>query len=261
MAKSYRIETTDNEGNAKVVIVRKPSYNQLTEAQLYSAYVFNKARAAGACLRSKLNDYLNNEGVWTKDNQSRAEAISDEISEKIKLLETGKTADGNKLKLSEGRELAIKLRRLRLEYAALLSKLHEYDAYTVEGQAENAKFDHLVSSCVFDEEGNRVFESVEDYYDKQSEQYAAEAAAKLAIISGNVDPDWEKQLPENKFLLKYKFIDNNLYYVDRQGRHVTVDGKLVDDDGFYINEDGKKVDREGNLVQDKVEAEFENDVD
>ena len=260
MAKSYRIETKDNEGIEKVIVVRKPNYQELTDAQLYSAKMFNKAREAGACLRSKLNDYLQSEGIWTEDNQKRVDKILNEINSNTEIIKTGKYKDGKKVKLSEGRELAIKIRKLRLEYNLLLSKLREHDTYTVEGQAENARFNYLVSLCTFDEDGNRVFESIEDYYDKQDEQYAVEAATKLAAISYNIESDWEKKLPENEFLLKYKFVDSDLYYIDRQGRHTTVDGKLVDSNGHYINESGQKVDREGNLVVEEIVAEFEDDL-
>ena len=71
------------------------------------------------------------------------------------------------------RELAIQIRNLRIKVNNLLSKLREHDSYTLEGQAENARFDSLVSTCCFDEDGNRVFTSVDDYYDKIYGEYPA----------------------------------------------------------------------------------------
>lgn len=250
--KSVRIVTKDNDGNDKVIIVRKPNHNQLTEAQLYSAKVFNKAKDAGACLRSKLNDFLIKEGVWSDDNQKRLNRLNDEITEKLHCLETGKTSEGKKLKLSEGKQLAIDIRNCRYDANQLLVKLRTNDAYTIEGQAENARFDMLVALCCFDEEGERIFSSIEDYYDKKEENYAVEAATKVASIVYELNENWEKELPENKFLIEYKFVDENLRYIDRQGRLVNINGELVDTEGNVLGAEAPK---------EQEKPEFENDVD
>jgi hypothetical protein len=42
------------------------------------------------------------------------------------------------------------------------------------------------------------------------------------------DPEFEKNLPENKWLLKYKFIDSELNYIDRKtGEYVDKSGKTL----------------------------------
>jgi hypothetical protein len=66
-----------------------------------------------------------------------------------------------------------------------------------------------------------------------------------------LDSDFEKKLPENKFLLDYKFINDDLRYVNNGGKLVDEDGRLVDENGRYVNEEGKFVDRDGNLVDEK----------
>ena len=250
--KSVRIISKDNEGNEKIVIVRKPNHNQLTEAQLYSAKIFNKAKDSGACLRSKLNDFLISEGVWSEDNQNKLVELNNEIAEKLNYLSTGKNKEGKKLKLSEGKQFAIDIRNCRYDANQLLTRLRTNDAYTIEGQAENARFDMLVALCCFDEEGNKIFSSIEDYYDKREEQYAVDAASKVASIVYELNDDWEKELPENKFLLEYKFVDEKLRYIDRQGRFINILGELVDEQGNTL---------EGETPKEVEKPEFENDVD
>lgn len=254
MPKSFRVVTKDAEGVEKVVIVRKPNHSQLTEAQFYSAKIFNKAKDSGACLRSKLNEFLIKQGVWSEDNQKELEKLNKEIVDKLGWLESGKK-DGKKLKLTEGKQLAVEIRNARIDVNVLLAKLRENDSYTLEGQAENARFDALVSLCCFDEEGNRLFSSVEDYYDKREEEYAVRAASKVASIVFDLKEDWEKDLPENKFLMKYKFVNEELRYIDRQGRLTTADGRLIDKDGNLLDESGNVI------KEETVVAEFENDVD
>ena len=64
----------------------------------------------------------------------------------------------------------------------------------------------------------------------------------------NLDPDYEKKLPENQFLAKYNFVDQDLHLVDDKGRRVDSEGRLVNKDGRYINEAGELIDIKGNRV-------------
>jgi hypothetical protein len=66
-----------------------------------------------------------------------------------------------------------------------------------------------------------------------------------------LDSDFEKKLPENKFLITYKLVNEDLEYVDSKGRPVDEEGRLIDENGRFINEEGKFVDKDGNLVDDK----------
>lgn len=261
MANAVRIETKDNEGIDKVVVVKKPTHAQLTDAQFYSASVFNKAKDAGVCLRTKLDEYLREQGLWGDKEQKQVEDLTKKLEKNIRLLRNGKYKDGKKLKLSEARKLAVDIRQDRLSLNFILAKRREHDAYTVEGQAENARFDYLVSACTYDEEGNRVFTDIEDYYEKQEEQYAIDAASKLAAISFNIEEDWTKKLPENEFLIKYKFVDENLRYINKDGKFVNAEGELVDEFGRRITEDGRLLDLSNDPIDEiDGEAEFEDDV-
>jgi hypothetical protein len=63
-----------------------------------------------------------------------------------------------------------------------------------------------------------------------------------------LDNDYESNLPENKFLKKYKFVDDQLRLVDKKGRLIDADGKLIDSDNRFIDEEGNFVDKFGNRV-------------
>ena len=86
---------------------------------------------------------------------------------------------------------------------------------------------------------------------KEHDPAVGPAASALAKIIYNLEDDYEKKLPENQFLVKYKFADETLHLIDKQGRKVDADGRLVDENGRYINEAGQFVDREGNLVDEE----------
>jgi len=250
----------DNDGNEKVLFIKKPTHTELTDAQLYASSVFNKAKNAGACLRSKLTEYLKEQGLWTDKDQTKVEELKFRVETNLKILQTGKHIDGGKVKLTEGRKLAIETRRDRLTLNLLLAKQREHDVYTVEGQAENARFDYLVAVCVLDEEGEKIFKDINDYYDKQEEVYAVEAANQLASMSFNMDDDWEKKLPENQFLIKYKLVDENLRYINKDGKYVNADYQLVNEDGNRINEHNELIDKDGQVIIESPVAEFEDDL-
>lgn len=235
MSKSIRVTYT-KDGKECAVFVKKPTHSQLTEANLYAAAVFNKARKTGVCLRSQIDDWLEEQGIWTKDDRAKIKELDASINEKLEILKTGKDKEGKNLKLSEARKIALDTKVERWQFNIFQLKRREYDQYSVEGQTENARFDCLASLCILDEEGNRLFKSVDDYYDSGEEPHINEAASKLAnIMFGN--DEWEKSLEENKFLAKHG---------------------LVNDDGRLINKDGKFVNFAGELVvEDEVKVEIE----
>jgi hypothetical protein len=241
--KSIRVTYTDKDGKECAVLVRKPTHSQITEANLYAASIFNRARQTGVCLRNQIDDWLEEQKIWTKEDREKIKILEKELEKKLKLLELGKTEDGKNMKLSEARKLALDIRIDRWRFNILQLQKREYDQYTVEGQTENSRFDCLASLCLLDEEGNRLFKSIDDYYDAADEQHITEAASKLANMMFGHE-DWEKKLPENLFLVKHK---------------------LVDDNGRLINKEGKFVDSEGNLITEEqasiiVEPQFEDDL-
>lgn len=261
MAKSTRVESKDAEGNDIVLVVKKPTQKELTKAQIYSSKMFKQACEAGMCFRSKLEDYLIEEGEWSDELRARANLLESELFKDIQCLTKAKKADGSKMKLSEGRELAVLIKRKRLELIILRTKLREHDAFTVEGYVENARFDYLVHLCTFDKEGVLLFETVDDYLEKSEEPYANAAATALSKLMYQTDDDWEKKLPENEFLLKHKFINDEMRYIDKNGNFVDAAGRKINKDGELINENGEPIDEAGNVVVVEQEtAEFIDDV-
>jgi hypothetical protein len=74
------------------------------------------------------------------------------------------------------------------------------------------------------------------------------AAQNLANMLYGLDNDYESNLPENKFLKKYKFVDEKLRLVDKKGRLIDNEGRLIDESGRYVDENGSFVDKFGNKV-------------
>ncbi len=234
--KTDRVTYKENDKDVTIV-VRVPNHTQLTDANLYSAAIFNKAMSAGACLRNQVDDLLEAKGVWTKEYRESIGKIEDELTEKLTCLETGKIEikgeDGEvkeekPLKLSEARSIALDARILRWKLNILGMQRRTYDEYTIEGQSENARFNYLCSVCMMDEEGNRLFKSVDDYHEHSEKTHIIEAAGKLANLIFGTE-EFQRNLPENQFLIKHKLVDEVGHLVNKSGQRIDFDGNVIEE--------------------------------
>jgi hypothetical protein len=147
------------------------------------------------------------------------------------------------------------MRDIRGEQRLLLTAQTELDGITAESQAENAKFQYLVSALtVYNDTGNKVFEDVSAYLNPDIPAFTIAAAGKYASILYGVKDDFEETLPENSFLKQYGFVDDNLRLINKEGRLVDGKGRLIDTLGNFVDydENGEsfKVDEKGNPLDE-----------
>lgn len=238
-----KVESKDSEGNEVVLYATRPTAEETAEAQMESNKVFKRALLNGAMVRKTLEAELERQGIWNEEKQKKLDGYNKQIRESLTKLKAGG------IKLQEARDLAIKVRVARMEALQLQAERNEYDSYTAEAQAESAKIDHLAYLCLKNEKGESIFESPEDYREKQNEDYVIDGATKLVGLIYGVEDGWEADLPENKFLKKYKFVDENLRLV-KDGHYVTIDGKRINENFQYVDEDGNVTDADGNRIDE-----------
>ena len=92
---------------------------------------------------------------------------------------------------------------------------------------------------------------IQEYDDAGNEPYVVACAAKFAETMYGLDKDYDKNLPENEFLLDYGFVDEKLRYVNEDGDLVDFEGNKVDDLGRRVDEEGNTVDIEGNQIDER----------
>ena len=155
------------------------------------------------------------------------------------------------ISLSAAKSVALEIRELRADLRELISSRTSLDSNTAEGQADNARFNYLVSCCLVYSEGNKpYFDSYESYLNKSAEPVAIKAAQVLASRMYGLDDNYETNLAENKFLKEYKFVNDDLRLINKEGHLVDEEGRLIDEDGRFINEKGEYVDKDGKPVDD-----------
>ena len=234
------------------MLVRSPSLNDQREAQKVYNQAFTDAIKSKSVVRAKLDDLLQDQGLWNDEKQAKFSALQKELLDGEKRLAKGGFS------LNEAKDLAIKMKSVREEIRDLISVRTSLDNHSAEGQADNARFNYLVSVClVYNDTKQPYFNSMEEYLNRAGEEVALLGAQNLANMLYGLDNNYESNLPENKFLKKYRFIDDKLRLVDKKGRLIDADGRLVDENGRFIDEQGSFVDKYGN----KVDAEGEYIVD
>lgn len=223
----------------------KPNAKQVQEASLIYGAAWAKNVKNGLIMRKALDQHLRDQGVWNDAKDKEFRELQSSIDSKVKLLSRGG------IKLKEAKKLALEISTLRATLRLLLMDRTAEDNNTAEGQAENAKFNYLVSVCVvYNDTGKPYYSSLEDYLNKSAEPEAFIIAGKLAELLYGYDSDFEKSLPENKFLREYGFVDEDFRFINSEGKRTDSEGRLVNEDGRFINEEGEFVDADGNRVDE-----------
>ena len=224
---------------------------QQTEATKVYNRAFRDALESGALLRNKLEDYMRNQGMWNDEKQADLELMQKEILDKEKQLAKGG------IRLSVAKDAALEMADKRAEIRAMLMERNSLDSSTAEGQADNARFDYLVSATlVYNDSNKPYFKDLADYRNKNTEAVSLEAARRLAQKLYGLDSNHEQNLAENKFLREFDFVDEDLRLLNKDGKLVDREGNLVNEDGRYIDEEGNLIDVDGNRVNEEGDYEF-----
>jgi len=240
--KSFKTEV---DGEKVELAIVRPTVKASKGAQLEYNKAFSEAVQSGALLKAKLQNVLIDQGVWSAEKQAQHDTLIESINENEQTLARGG------IKLSDAKRIALEMRVKRWRLRELISERTEYESNTAEGQAENARFNYLVSACtVYNDTGQEVYSGVEDYLERSGELFSLEAARVFANMMYGLEDDYEDTLPENKFLKEYNFVNEDLRLVNDDGELVDAEGKRIDKNGRYIDEEGNFVDREGSRVNE-----------
>jgi len=248
MANEKLIIGKDSDGNEVKVLVRKPSQQDYKDSQIEYNKAWRSALDSGAMLREQLTARLIKEGVWTAEKQEQYEKLANEINSRESIIKKGS------IPLKKARRIALELKGIRSIFRDLLAEKIAYDNNSVEGQADNARFDAFVALCTLDPNTKkRIFKSVEEYNEKANEPWAAEAASEIANMMYNIETNFE-----DKFLSKFKMVDSEGRLINKEGHLIYIDDdgneKLINEKGQYvaIDENGVEypVDEDGNRIDD-----------
>lgn len=240
--KSREFTATIGDKEIEFTVV-SPSLKDRKEADKIYNNAFTEALQSKAVVRARLDDLLVDQGLWDENKQQKFDTLQKNILDNEK-----KLAQGG-IPLKAAREIALEMRKDRAQMRELISVKTNLDTHTAEGHADNAKFNYLVYACTLNKETQtKYFNSYEDYMERSSEEVAVLAAQNLANMIYGLEANYEHKLPENEFLINYKFVNKDLRFINKEGKLVDEEGRLVDESGRFINEAGEYVDKYGNPV-------------
>ena len=215
--------------------VRIPKVQDIKEANELRSKTFNEALGRGDMLRDQLESELRKRELWNDNREMEYQTLRREVLDgEFKLKKGG-------IKLKDAKSVALDMSDNRTRMIDLLSSRTDLDSNTCEGKADASRFNFLFSSClVYDETGDLYFPNkLDDYLLKQDDPVAVKGATEFYyLISGSEAID--DRLPENAFLKRFNFVDEQYRLVDGDGRLTDREGRHVDEYGNYIEwqEDG-----------------------
>jgi hypothetical protein len=236
--------------------VRRPTMQELTKANEMRRKTFNEELAAGTMLRDQLDEELRKRKLWSDDREARYQLLRKEVVDGEFALAKGG------ISLSKAKEIAIDMRRKRSEMVNMLSSRTDLDSNTCEGKADSVRFNFLFANClVYNDTDEPYFKNgLGDYLLRQEDPVAGIGATEFFYLISESD-DVDSKLPENKFLKKYKFANEDFSLVDEDGRLVDTEGKHIDENGNYIkwtsDTDFILVDSNGRALNDEGEFDVE----
>lgn len=238
--------TVKQEGKPDFTLaVIRPSVKVQQEAQMVYAKAFADYAKAGALLKTKLDAFVREQKIWDDAKQAEYERLIANITANEKVVK----GEVKNTTLTKGKEAAIQMRKDRNEVRRLTADRVSLETNTVEGQAENSRFNFLVAACtVFPDTKKPYFANADDFMTREDDPATFTATSHFAQLYYGYDEDTEKGLPENQFLLKWNIVDDKLNFINKEGKRVDSEGRLIDENGRFINEKGEFVDRDGKRV-------------
>ena len=221
----------DNEDGSKKnikILVKKPSNAVLNAAQRKGALVWTQCIQEGVMTKKELETILEQRGIWTKEKSKQQQSILEDISKLEKSLYLGPR--GSKIKTSQGKKIALDMRRKRIELRDLLAERVTLEQNTAESLSDNAKFDYIVAQSTFDENELPMYEGLDDYSNRSDDPVAFAAAQALATMLYSLDSGFEEKLPENKFLKKFEYVNKDLHLINAKGQTLDTEGRVVNED-------------------------------
>lgn len=243
------VEVTREDGSIVKLFVARPSAQSIRKADIYRAKIWNECLDEGIKTKEELSIVMEKRGIWGKDQQKEEIEIVENLTKLEKQLYLG---DGKKkIPIDNGKKIAVQMRVLRNSLRQLLIEKNNFEQNTAETIADNARFDYLVSSCSFYENGQKVYKDIDEYNNKASDDISFALAGALAEMMYSYNPDDENSLPENQWLKHFNLVNDKGSLVNDKEELVDLDGRKINDLGHYVNTKGERVDIEGNLLDER----------
>lgn len=245
-----KVFTVNVDGNDVELAVLKPSADIRISAQLHYNKAWRQSVESGSILLRNLDSVAEEQGIWDAEKRRQVEDLEKQILASERQLMGGAN---NFASLDDAKKCALEIRALRNKRLDVLRSKNELYQYTAESFADDVRVKYFVSQCtIYNDSGAKYFKSYEDFLNQVDSEVAVKAMTNyFELMYADFDTG-EKDLYENKFLLKYGMVDDKFRLIDPVHRWL-IDpetGKRIDEQGRYLTDDGQYCDRNGLLVNE-----------
>lgn len=232
---TFGMNENREQGEVKL-FVKRPSATDRNEAVLVRAARIAEAIKGGVLLKAQVSKFLRDAKMVTDEEEARWVELNDLMIKNRAIIKKGG------VKKSEGRRLALEIKNAIDERMDLLSLRHSVEDATAEALGEQAHFNCLVSRCTFWAEGKYegqpyYTKGLVDYLERSDDQAAYDAAQNLYNLSNQSDEVTTAKSPEDDFLHRYGFVNDDGDLIDKDGNLVDQEGNLIDTKGYSEEED------------------------
>jgi hypothetical protein len=222
MAEHETVFGVNVDGRVTRLVVRRPTPQAVRESDLVYFRALQEAVDAGLMVRTEVGRVMRDQGLWDHHRQVEYDTATTSLRCGEEALAAGV------LKPSEAEAVALRMRDTRAAIRGLLAERAELDRHTAESHAERARYEYILVSCVVDADtGRPFFQDVADFRDRAGAPVGEMADAMLEGMAVGLADVCAWTLPENRFRLAHRMVDDKLRLIDRDGRPVDEQGGHV----------------------------------
>jgi len=181
--------------------IHDPTAEDIRGADWQYSKTYTNCLVEGITTAAEMSDILMRRGIIGPEYERRARELEDDLRDKITQLEMADDVE-------EKRVLAIEVMELREELFQWNQRFNGPMGNTCEQISDDARLEYLTSCMVRSEDGNRVWETYEDYLnDVESGTLPSIARYEVMLFLQGLDSDFMENTPE---AVAFKEIEEDL---------------------------------------------------
>ena len=166
-----------------------PSAEDIKGADWQYSKTYTQCLVEGITTSAEMMDILMRRGIIGPEFEKRAQELSNNLNEKIILLEAAVDTD-------EKRILSVDVAQAREELFQWNQRLNGPMNNTCEQIADDARLEYLTSCMIQDADGNKVWDAYESYLKEKNQALALKARFEVMLYLQGLDSNFLDQTPE-----------------------------------------------------------------
>ena len=193
---------TFTEGKAEY-FVRMPTQKDINEGDLVYKTKYSEALRYGALSAAEAQKIIAERDIWTRQDDLDVQELFMQLH-----------ALGDELMKTEKFALAAntiyEMEKVRTDILRLNMRKNNVLDNTAEAYADDHRLQFYCVACAFHKDGSQIFQNIDEYLERASEDIAATCMTKIIHLIANEGKDFRAEWPEFKWRVEKGLVDENL---------------------------------------------------